>query len=346
MKNCPNCGGNINNGDGFCGYCGTPIQTNPYSQMYKNVTVENKINTSIDMPTNTQNNNQTQQPINNTDMDVNAVRAKAEREERLLKAFIGPNYNSIRNKGFNWSMLFWGPLYLFYRKMYLYGIGWMIINFIISNYLLIFSYMSSLAIPIVAAIMFKELYLKYVKEEIGKIERANPGAPLEELERLCKNKGGVSLLAALAPIILIFAYAFLMVYNETNAIKNEKNVNNTEIVVNLDHFTKKVVDDKQIDYLYLDNGSRCEATVIIMDSIRRDITAREALEEIAETSSRKIMTKTINGVKWEAYEEVNHYIYVTIEDGVFYGVEYAISYDKSGVCKESYDRMISSIKIK
>ena len=79
--------------------------------------------------------------------------------------------------------------------------------------------------------------------------------------------------------------------------ENEKNVNNTEIVVNLDHFTKKVVDDKQIDYLYLDNGSRCEATVIIMDSIRRDITAREALEEIAETSSRKIMTKTIkNGI--------------------------------------------------
>ena len=45
-------------------------------------------------------------------------------DEELVNAYIGRNADKIRNKHFSFCTLLFGPFYIFYRKMWLYGVLW------------------------------------------------------------------------------------------------------------------------------------------------------------------------------------------------------------------------------
>ena len=79
---CPNCGKEMNDNDKFCGNCG------------------NNIAGGVNPSQNTSNN--------------------SFEEEELLKAYVGNNYESIANGGFNIAAFFLGGIYLLYRKCYLF----------------------------------------------------------------------------------------------------------------------------------------------------------------------------------------------------------------------------------
>ena len=79
-------------------------------------------------------------------------------EENIFRAWTGKSnefYYKINNKNFNFCMLFFGLLYIFYRRMYLVGAIMWVINILIS----IFGYMfigpiGTIIIEIIVSIIY------------------------------------------------------------------------------------------------------------------------------------------------------------------------------------------------
>lgn len=83
-------------------------------------------------------------------------------DEDLLKAFIGNNYEKITRSPFNLAGFFFTSLYMFYRKMFLYGLLAFLINLVIlclaNNYLVTYAF------NVIAGLFINKIYLSYVKK--------------------------------------------------------------------------------------------------------------------------------------------------------------------------------------
>ncbi len=182
--------------------------TSSTDQVNQNTTViqpENSINQQMSnsIPNNNSSQSITPQPINNGNMQSNmppnqninmqfqnnAVNVNSNDEE-LLRAFIGNNYDKITTKRFNFAGFFFTTCYLFYRKMFLYGLLFFLINFVIVN--IIKSFIINLLLCIVVGFFVNKIYLHYAKKKIAKIKLENPQKNIEELKSICSNKGGTS----------------------------------------------------------------------------------------------------------------------------------------------------------
>ena len=120
---------------------------------------------------------------------------------------------------------------VFYRKMWLLGIGWLVVNAIVGAFLKPVSSAISIALSVVLGLKFKNLYLNHVIEEVNKIKIENNNATREKLMMICTNKGGTSILGVILPIIIVFALSFFAVLtshdtDEDFDIKDENNITN------------------------------------------------------------------------------------------------------------------------
>ena len=83
-------------------------------------------------------------------------------DEDLLKAFIGNNYEKITRSPFNLAGFFFTSLYMFYRKMFLYGLLAFLINLVIlclaNNYLVTYAF------NVIVGLFINKIYLSYVKK--------------------------------------------------------------------------------------------------------------------------------------------------------------------------------------
>lgn len=83
-------------------------------------------------------------------------------DEDLLKSFIGNNYEKITRSPFNLAVFFFTSLYMFYRKMFLYGLLALLINLVIlclaNNYLVTYAF------NVVVGLFINKIYLSYVKK--------------------------------------------------------------------------------------------------------------------------------------------------------------------------------------
>ena len=83
-------------------------------------------------------------------------------DEDLLKAFIGNNYEKITRSPFNLAGFFFTSLYMFYRKMFLYGLLAFLINLVIlclaNNYLVTYAF------NVIMGLFINKIYLSYVKK--------------------------------------------------------------------------------------------------------------------------------------------------------------------------------------
>ena len=160
-------------------------------------------------------------------------------EEDIFRAWTGKSnefYYKINNKNFNFCMLFFGLLYIFYRRMYLVGVIMWVINILIS----IFGYMfigpiGTIIIEIIVSIIygfaFYPLYRWNFKRKINKQKMY--GATNEELLTYSKQKGGVSWTLVIISLVIpacIYLFVFitgvgLMVYNSANEETDGVNTN-------------------------------------------------------------------------------------------------------------------------
>ena len=183
---CERCGNVVNENDKFCMCCGNKIA--------KDIIEPKKIDYNENKNTNEQQNN-TNYAYNNYQND-----------EKLLRLYIGNNYDKISNKGFNFPALFLGNIYLLYRKCYLYFFLVLLATF--------FFPFSGLIAAIFFGIKFNDLYIKKAQEDIMAIKNVNQSPDI--IERLVIAKGGTNLvwpiLFAIIPLIFLTILIIIIVF--------------------------------------------------------------------------------------------------------------------------------------
>ena len=207
----------INRGGVFCPSCGAQITNNPIDQANP---ISQPVNPNIiqDSPANQIPvrpdqipepliDNQQAQP---TIPSANVANSTSN-DNTLLEIFIGKNVSKITKAGISWPSFFLGPVYLLYRKMYLYGIAVWVILAISSMFLPSFVSIIYFAIGAAIGIKFNAYYMKHAQEQIAKIKRENSSISHEQLVLMCSKKGGTSIIATLLPGVLFFAIIVIMV---------------------------------------------------------------------------------------------------------------------------------------
>ena len=142
---CPNCGEEVDNKKVFCNNCGKRIFVNPITNEVSSA--NNSLNTS-----------------NYTDEGM---------QDNMVRNFLGDEFGSFRYGGFSFWAFFFGPLYFFYRKVYLPGLIIMILS-MVSDYICVsiikdngLAIIASLFFCALSGVSFKQIYLSNIMS--GKI---------------------------------------------------------------------------------------------------------------------------------------------------------------------------------
>ena len=227
----------------------TPINNNSISQPQPNSYINTQQDVNNTPNTAYQNNGMAANPTTpsqNNYQSNNSINYN--NDDELVRAFIGNNYDKITTRPFNFAGFFLSTLYMFYRKMFLYGFIAFIINLVILN--VINNFFVSIAFNVLIGFFINKIYLSYVNNKINKIKAANPQKTPDEIKGICSSKGGTSVgkvflglflefLIALVIVIVMaiagFASAFGSLFNPNNwditingnDINNEENTNNS-----------------------------------------------------------------------------------------------------------------------
>ena len=137
-------------------------------------------------------------------------------EYTLIHDYMGPNDDLLYSGVFNWGAFFFEELYLFHRKMYLYGfisyaiweVG-MLVTYSRGLYLMsaVFTFLLRLA----AGFYASKLYTHHATKKVRKIMRNNPNASEDELSNICSRKGGRTILGIILGIVAIIAMLIVTV---------------------------------------------------------------------------------------------------------------------------------------
>lgn len=162
MYKCRRCGSIIQDGDNFCRSCGINL-------------INQKVLCEI-----------TNEKIN---------------DDELIDAYMGKNASNLK-KGFSLWAFLGGVVYILYRKMWLLGITWILVNYIFLLYLPTASLYLFLIFNLFIASNFKKYYFNYVKEQVEKIKVYNNYLDNNDLKNLCTKSGGTSIIAVIITIII------------------------------------------------------------------------------------------------------------------------------------------------
>lgn len=183
---CQNCGNFLENDVKFCNNCGAPV--------------------------NYESNN-----INNSNFEINRGV-----DDELISAYIGQSVEDFKNARFSVLAFLFLNLYLFYRKMWMFGI---IFSFIVCLFNIfipgdILSFIFVLGFYFVIAYRFKYIYLQHAKNKVQKILNENPNASREQIIEICHKKGGKSILALIVYILIILLIPIIWFVLITGQIKD------------------------------------------------------------------------------------------------------------------------------
>lgn len=123
-----------------------------------------------------------------------------------VKKFVGDKYQSISMSPFSfWAGLF-GPLYFYYRKMYLYGIFIAIVNLLLMLLTFVNGWIyfgASLAEFIILGLITNQIYLKFANKKVISIVATNPNANTTSLLTMCQSSGGTNIIVAILLNIVV-----------------------------------------------------------------------------------------------------------------------------------------------
>lgn len=210
----------------------------------------------------------------NTNISDNNISNNTEKydDESLLEAFIGKNQEKILESSFNFAGLFFGQFYLFYRKMFAYGILVFLLNVIITNFLK----MSFLTIFINLAIglIVNKTYINFAKKKINKIKVNNMHKSQGELALICSKKGGTSIGQLFLGFIVEIVIAMLIVI--ISIIFGISTIFGTLISNFGKIFSNSMVENNTSDGVY-DGTTYYDSSIIIADEFT--ITIPSSFEE-------------------------------------------------------------------
>ncbi len=145
-----------------------------------------------------------------------------QKDEELLKDFIGQNYDEIMRGGFSIPGFFLTSIYFFYRGMLSQGLS----LFIVRLFVIVLIQMHEifavlfLGINIFAGLYANKLYVSFAKKKISSIKELYYDKSFEELKSICVRDGGVSItyifmgfFACGALFLFFFLMLLFMYYN-------------------------------------------------------------------------------------------------------------------------------------
>lgn len=154
-------------------------------------------------------------------------------DEELVRAYIGKNYEKITTQKLNVPAFFFTTFYMFYRKMFLYGLLVFIINLLLMNFI---DSNLSLAVGVLLGAFFNKFYVNEVKKRVLKLKQTNPQMSHDELINLCAAKGGTSVgrifLGFLAEIGIVIVTLIIMLLAGIGGLLGELfNPNNWDVTI-------------------------------------------------------------------------------------------------------------------
>ena len=151
-------------------------------------------------------------------------------EDKYLDGYIGPNCNKFSYKIFSIPGLIFGPLYIFYRKMYLLGIITLFFQVLLIAFI---NPYISLIINFLIFIFFNSFYVSYAKRKIEKIKHLTGSKDFANIINICCEKGGVNKKAFLFAFLLQIVILILVIlYFPSNSyLKKFKNLIYPETII-------------------------------------------------------------------------------------------------------------------
>lgn len=328
---CKNCGAKLEPNDTFCYFCGakTDISTEFVERDHYHES------TSIDT-------------------------------ENLVEIYVGENKDKIKEGKFSFPAFFFGPLYLLYRKLGLVALIWIIVDIVAQIIVPKYAWMISIAFSVIFATSFNQFYLETVKNRVEKIKNKNQEKSSDEIIKLVKRKGGVSVasiivlffLGIVVSVVIVFIFAFSDIVEE---IKDEINT----------EFPQSDVEDKDLDYeipkqfevgmitdyyrrySYYGDESTCSVKIQNTSSNHYDSVEDYLKYNVYTRGTDKVGTieeETINNGIWfhqivETSYSTTHY-YASEDSGKLFLIEFEINRDEDKFCSNSYQDFIRSLKFK
>jgi len=332
-------------------------------------------------PTNSENNQNITPQANASSTTENTTGE----DEELLKAFIGKNYEKITTRPFNFAGFFFTSLYMFYRKMFLYGFLVFILNLIIIN--LIDISIISLAINVLIGVFVNKIYLKHAKSKINKIKTSNAQKSFNEIKEICSSKGGTSvgklflglfleILTGLVVVVVMISIGMLKlvdligdllpgVIQSGNLVEENKTFDgvlssDTSIKIS-DEFTIIIPnnfeegmmnDENSYDYEYSSDSGGFNTCSFSLKAINGYSTAENLITQMATyyTNNNRIETASINNIEWSWFSYPGSfgtsYYYATTKNNKVFLFQYEIEDDAPSDCESYKDQVITSINSK
>lgn len=367
---CPYCHSKIDDKNKYCNYCGNKINTTnehenqyDYSNRYSNVEKKEMEN----------HDNQFSYSM----LYSNMFNKTASSDEDYLKAYIGPNYETIKNEKISIPAFLFGTFYLFYRKLWSLSLILLIIDLALTAYqdskltLLV-----KLIITIFLGLKFNKIYLQHANKKVDEIKISNPDKTSTELLDICKKKGGTTNIAIiivafleiifLISIITIPAMSFYLYSNNqqqtTTVEKEEAEINQYKTIENMTYKVPKKTklskysSDNYHYYTTLSSSPiDCSFNISINkytnlyktpdEYIQKNVFKNYESEELINT------TTTINNITWRylsiGSDSRTENYYVTSYHNVLYIIEVTgYGESKTSTCKNAENNLINSITFK
>lgn len=316
---CFRCGTKVEESTKFCPHCGADILEE--QQHYNYIPTNNTENT------------------NNTHEDqYKYSQAYSNTEENSLKAYIGKNYEQLKQPRFSFPAFFLGGYYLIYRKIYLYGFLLLLLN--ISILFLPELIFILFFVNIIVATNFNKLYYSFATKKVDNLKRKNENKSTRELVELCKQKGGTSIGMAITAVILLcaitfiatFTYYFIEAWNEEMQIITEQQdtspiIKDATYQIPAGFKASKYINEEYKTY-YAENNSNY-INIETSTATTLYTTTEEYLKSRVYTNQNNIVSEvqtiSFHNINW-SYIEVKSsystkYIYATLYKDTFYKVE-------------------------
>ena len=145
------------------------------------------------------------------------------KDELLVKAYIGDGYESIKEENFSIPAFLLGPIYMFYRKLYAYGALSVLLILLFLNLDFVYNMaviIACLTFDMLFGIFFNKFYMKEVKRRVNIIKNRNDGTKEEELIKICKERGRTSVIAPIIYVLtIILGIGLVLLYDYTYEIE-------------------------------------------------------------------------------------------------------------------------------
>ncbi len=263
-------------------------------------------------------------------------------KEKYIEAFIGDQYNNFKNSTFNIGAFFLGPIYLFYRRMVLYGFV----------YLIICLFVPPVIANIILAFVINGIYLDFVRNKVIYIKNSNKDLDESSLLEKCSKTGKTSLvgpiilgIVMMIPVILFIYLVYAFIEGASYTPSNNSNThNNTELIYEVPSGFRSIN-----DHYFYSNDNKHYCVINITNSYNSNYGYSEEEYFKNHYLNKEIMTKDIHNKRWYYYFETNSYNhtdykYMSLYENKLYTIDYRINKDEDGYCSQSMDSFVNSLK--